>query len=173
MKELTNNYVFLNSVISVAGISNSGKTTLLCNYADECLKDNKKVLFISLTNSSEIIKDKINNSQSENLIIYDKLLSNEKEISNLLSIYNPDIIMIDTINVFPSVEKALKMVRRLATFSMKIFIIAYEFPKDFEKNYKYIGKEFEIRINEDLYNLSDTIVVCDYPNDNKYYKRIK
>ena len=173
MKDLTNNYIFLNSVISVAGVSNSGKTTLLCNYADECLEDNKKVLFISLTNSSDKIKDKINNSKSENLIIYDNLLSDEKEISNLLSMYNPDIIMIDTINKFSNEEKALKLVRKLATFAMKIFVIAYEFPKGFEENYKYVGKEFEIRINEDIYNLSDTIVVCDYPNDNKYYKRTK
>ncbi len=68
MNELINKE-FKQGLITIAAKANVGKTTFLCSLASEAIKENKRILFLSLEKSKKSLLEHIKVDKIDNLIV--------------------------------------------------------------------------------------------------------
>lgn len=72
-----------------------GHVTLNCSTIRKCIELGKRVLFYSLEQPEDIMLKRIGLTDTSNLLIKDKPLTNIEEISNTIDSFKPDIVIID------------------------------------------------------------------------------
>lgn len=91
-----------------------GKTTMMIDVINNFIKDDKRVLFISLECSKKSIIDRF--ESTSNLTIMDEPIRDVNEIEKLIDKYKPDCLAIDYLNLFPiNIEESMLLLKNLKT----------------------------------------------------------
>lgn len=113
MKEIINND-FKSEFITVASRPGVGKTALILKTAEECLELGKKVLLFSLESNKELILKRMNIEDNDNFIIYDSVIQNLNDIKSSTNTFNPDIILVDYLQLLPNSEEAIDLLKEIS-----------------------------------------------------------
>lgn len=109
---IKNNYK--KEYIVVASRPGVGKTYTLLNEVTYALENNKKVLFISLDNTKEMLCDRLNIDVNDNLTIVDDYITDLNTIENLVITNKPDILMLDYIDLLSNKVEANDLLSKIS-----------------------------------------------------------
>ena len=93
-KILTNNFKHEMIIYAIAE-PDTGHVALNCSLIRKSIELGKKVLFYSLEQPEEMMLKRLKLTDTTNLLIKDKLLTNLEEISNTINSFKADIVIID------------------------------------------------------------------------------
>ena len=129
---LTNNFKHEMIIYAIAE-PDTGHVALNCSLIRKSIELGKRVLFYSLEQPEEMVLKRLKLTDTTNLLIKDKLLTNLEEISNTINSFKADIVIIDYFWLLTRETKAEDI------FVLQRISREYDIPFIIVVNLSYVG----------------------------------
>lgn len=171
MKELINKE-FKGELVAIAGRPCSGQTSLLCSLTKQCLKHNKKVLFISLETGQEILIKKLKYKDISNLQIEDTPIRELSVLADIINNFDGDVVLVDYLQLLPNHKQAIKLLKELSSSKDIPIVVTSLLSREYDDKDLSTLQLSEFKNIDYLTTISDTFTVLYHQCGKEYMVRV-